>query len=83
MMAVEALNSFGSIKWKGQASDRPTGGAYGWLKSAAGRATGSGLRTRKSLIRLDLVLALFAVGDVYVSLCKKITYAPFSARRRS
>ena len=35
------------------ASDRPTGGAHGWLKSAAGRATGSELRTRKSLIRLD------------------------------
>ena len=29
------------------------------------------------------VLALFAVGDVYVSLCKKSAYAPFSARRRS
>ena len=37
------------------ASDRPTGGAHGWLKSAAGRATGSGLRTRKSLIRLDFI----------------------------
>ena len=24
------------------------------------------------------VLALFAVGDVYVSLCKKIAYAPFA-----
>ena len=34
------------------ASDRPTGGAHGWLKSAAGRAT---LRTRKSLIRLDFI----------------------------
>ena len=29
------------------------------------------------------VLALFAVGDVYASLCKRGTYAPFSARRRS
>ena len=29
------------------------------------------------------VFALFAVGDVYVSLCKKDAYAPFSARRRS
>ena len=29
------------------------------------------------------VLALFAVGDVYVSLCKKRAYAPFSARQRS
>ena len=27
----------------------------GWLKSAVGRATGSGLRTRKSLIRLDFI----------------------------
>ena len=34
---------------------RPTGGAHGWLKSAAGRATGSELRTRKSLIRLDFI----------------------------
>ena len=33
--------------------------------------------------RLQGVLALFAVGDVYVSLCKKKAYAPFSARRRS
>ena len=30
-----------------------------------------------------VVLALFAVGDVYVSLCKKSAYAPFSARRKS
>ena len=37
------------------ASNRPTGRAHGWLKSAAGRATGSGLRTRKSLIRLDFI----------------------------
>ena len=29
------------------------------------------------------VLALFAVGNVYVSLCKKSAYAPFSSRRRS
>ncbi len=31
----------------------------------------------------NLVLALFAVGNVNVSLCKKSAYAPFSARRRS
>ena len=37
------------------ASDRPTGGTHGWLKSAVGRATGSELRTRKSLIRLDFI----------------------------
>ena len=29
------------------------------------------------------VLALFTVGDVYASLCKKGAYAPFSAQRRS
>ena len=29
------------------------------------------------------VLALFTVGDVYTSLCKKGAYAPFSAQRRS
>ena len=29
-----------------------------------------------------LVLALFTVGNVYASLCKKRTYAPFSAQRR-
>ena len=38
------------------------------------------LRLRKRVLE---VLALFAVGDVYVSLCKKSAYAPFSARRRS
>ena len=37
------------------ASNRPTGGTHGWLKSAAGRATGSGFRTRKSFIRLDFI----------------------------
>ena len=37
------------------ASDRPTGDAHGWLKSAVGRAAGSKLRTRKSLIRLDFI----------------------------
>ena len=31
----------------------------------------------------DLVLALFTVGDVYASLCKKSVYAPFIAQRRS
>ena len=31
----------------------------------------------------DVVLALFTVGDVYVSLCKKGAYALFSAQRRS
>ena len=31
----------------GGAGDRPTGGAHGWLKSAAGRAAGNELRTRK------------------------------------
>ena len=29
------------------------------------------------------VLALFTVGDVYASLCKRGAYAPFSAKRRS
>ena len=29
------------------------------------------------------VLALFTVGDVYASLCKKSVYAPFIAQRRS
>ena len=30
-----------------------------------------------------MVLALFTVGDVYASLCKKGAYAPPSAQRRS
>ena len=34
-------------------------------------------------VLIRAVLALFAVGDVYVSLCKKSAYAPFSARRKS
>ena len=29
------------------------------------------------------VLALFTVGDVYASLCKRGAYAPFSAQQRS
>ena len=29
------------------------------------------------------VLALFTVGDVYASLCKRGAYAPFTAQRRS
>ena len=29
------------------------------------------------------VLALFTVGDVYVSSCKRVAYALFSAQRRS
>ncbi len=32
------------------AGDRPTGGAHGWLKSAAGRAAGNELRTRKKYV---------------------------------
>ena len=35
------------------ACDRPTGGAHGWLKSAVGRAAGSGLRTPEVPIGLD------------------------------
>ena len=35
------------------------------------------------LIVEDEVLALFTVGDVYASLCKRGVYAPFSAQRRS
>ena len=31
----------------------------------------------------ERVLALFAVGDVYASLCKKGAYAPFSTQRKS
>ena len=33
--------------------------------------------------KLITVLALFTVGDVYASLCKRGAYAPFSAKRRS
>ena len=33
-------------------------------------------------IPLRSVLALFTVGDVYASLYKRVTYAPFSAQRR-
>ena len=36
-----------------------------------------------SAVNVLRVLALFAVGDVYASLCKKSAHAPFSARRRS
>ena len=41
------------------------------------------LTSRTRLDPLHRVLALFAVGDVYVSLCKKSAYTPFSVRRRS
>ncbi len=38
----------------------------------------------QSSVRSDeVVLALFTVGDVYASLCKRGAYAPFSAQRRS
>ena len=40
----------------------------------------SAVLRKKSIQR---VLALFTVGNVYASLCKKGTYAPFSAQRRS
>ena len=33
--------------------------------------------------RVVSVLALFTVGDVYASLCKRGAYAPFCAQRRS
>ena len=38
---------------------------------------------RLGRVLLKLVLALFTVGDVYASLRKRGTYAPFSAQRRS
>ena len=43
----------------------------------------SRLLRKKLRIPKAAVLALFAVGDVYVSLCKKSAYTPFSVRRRS
>ena len=36
-----------------------------------------------TFLGINQVLTLFAVGDVYVSLCKKSAYDPFSARRKS
>ena len=47
-----------------------------------GRAEPSGLSEGAMKNGLP-VLALFAVGDVYASLCKRGAYAPFSAQRRS
>ena len=46
---------------------------------------GSSMRSKSvALLLADLgVLALFTVGDVYVSLCKKGAYTLFSAQRRS
>ena len=43
------------------------------------------LHPLKDADRRDLmeVLALFTVGDVYVSSCKRVAYALFSAQRRS
>ena len=59
-----------------QATGRPTsiGISGSW---------GAGKSSMIKLVRAALVLALFTVGNVYVSLCKKSAYAPFSARRRS
>ena len=42
-----------------------------------------GLFQKGRVLAQDGVLPLFTVGDVYASLCKRGTYAPFSARRRS
>ena len=41
------------------------------------------LHKKDAQLRFMTVLALFTVGDVYVSICKKSAYAPFSAQRRS
>ena len=41
------------------------------------------VQLRASFILEHRVLALFTVGDVYASLCKRGVYAPFSAQRRS
>ena len=39
--------------------------------------------TLRAMTTSKVVLALFTVGDVYASLCKKSVYAPFIAQRRS
>ena len=44
---------------------------------------GQVLKTRRNDRIIKVVLVLFAVGDVYVSLCKTSAYALFSARQRS
>ena len=41
------------------------------------------LNVRHRVVSPARVLALFTVGDVYASLCKKGAYAPFGAQRRS
>ena len=41
------------------------------------------LNEYRALFGDPAVLALFTVGDVYASLCKKSVYAPFIAQRRS
>ena len=42
-----------------------------------------GLFQKGRVLAQDGVLALFTVGDVYASLCKRGAYAPISAQRRS
>ena len=72
-------------------SFRPTGapellcgGTVVIAEQAAQSLTTSHLpvRTADAFFRFGC-FALFAVGDVYASLCEKSAYAPFSARRRS
>ena len=40
------------------------------------------LKHCRTLIEAESVLALFAVGDVYASLCKRGAYTPFSTLLR-
>ncbi len=61
--------------------------ARNWIKHellyAYSGMSRSGFPETGALILQFLVLALFTVGDVYASLCKKGAYAPFSSKRRS
>ena len=68
----------GLERWRGNELNTELGARYStrWLRSGCPIRTAPGDSATG-------VLALFAVGDVYVSLCKKRAYTPFSVRRRS
>ena len=64
--------------WKADKTGKPGG-----QRVYSDMAIETGLVVRMVYKLAYRVLALFAVGDVYVSLCKKSAYTPFSVRRRS
>ena len=75
--------SIGHITLRGKCAGARSAGKPHAACDVAGAGNGLTVRLVRHSHRKRGVLALFTVGDVYASLCKKGAYPLFSAQQRS